>query len=357
MPDTQGYYKTLGISKTASEDEIKKAYRKLALKTHPDRNKAPDAEAQFKRVNEAFEVLSDVEKRKIYDQFGEEGLKGGGPPPPGGANGFSGGMPAGFSGFSSGGGMPGGTSFSFSASDPNDIFSSFFGGQDPFAAMSGMGGGAGGMGGSMPGGFGGMGGGMPGGFGMGGGRPGQARQQSAEPELITKPLPVTLEDLYKGTTKRLKISRKLLDSSGSQLAADNILAVDIKPGYKPGTKITFENAGDEKKDGTTQTIQFVIEEKPHPVYKREGNNLRVVVTISLLEALTGYQRTVQTIDGKTLRISGTQPVQNGHVQVFPENGMPNSKTGVRGDFIVELNVKMPTSLTPQQKIELKKILA
>lgn len=72
MPDTQGYYKTLGISKTASEDEIKKAYRKLALKTHPDRNKAPDAEAQFKRVNEAFEVLSDVEKRKIYDQFGEE---------------------------------------------------------------------------------------------------------------------------------------------------------------------------------------------------------------------------------------------------------------------------------------------
>lgn len=216
-----------------------------------------------------------------------------------------------------------------------------------------------GMGGGMPGGFGGMGGGMPGGFGgMGGGAGrGAGRSASAEPEIITKPLPVTLEDLFAGTTKRLKILRKLHFSSGSQTAAEKICEVTIKPGYKAGTKITFENAGDEKPDGTTQTIQFVIEEKPHGSLKREGDNLRAVVTLPLIDALTGYDTTVKTIEGKTLRISGSQPAQNGQIQRFPGQGMPNSKTRVRGDFIVEINIKMPASLSVQQKTDLKKILA
>lgn len=153
--NSDDYYKVLGLSKSASDSEIKKAYRKLAIKYHPDKN--PDnrekAEEQFKKVSEAYQVLSDSEKRQKYDQFGKAGLDGGG-----GGNPFGGG----------GGGF----------ADPNDIFAAFFGGQDPFQSMFGGGGGMGGMGG-FPGGIRFEMGGQPGmgGFQSMGGHPGMRRQQ------------------------------------------------------------------------------------------------------------------------------------------------------------------------------------
>jgi DnaJ-class molecular chaperone len=113
------YYKILGVSRTATDDEIKKGYRKMALKYHPDKNKEPDAEDKFKEVAEAFEVLKDKDKRVIYDKYGEEGLKG--QPSFGGGNGGQG-MPAGF------------TTFTFSG-DPFETFKNFFGDEDPFAGM------------------------------------------------------------------------------------------------------------------------------------------------------------------------------------------------------------------------------
>jgi len=165
------------------------------MQHHPDRNKddVENAKRKFQEVSEAFEVLSDKQKREIYDQFGEEGLKGGGMP-----GGGAGGFPGGFSGFSSGG--PGGArTFRFSPSDPNDIFSQFFSsmggrGGTTFNMSSGMDdefGGFGGFGGSRSrrrpmGGMGGMGG-MPGMGGFGNSPP-------AEPETITRPLPVSLEE-------------------------------------------------------------------------------------------------------------------------------------------------------------------
>jgi len=106
------FYKILGISRTATDDEIKKAYRKLALKYHPDKNKAPNAEEQFKLVAEAYEVLSDKKKREIYDQYGEEGLKGS---PSGGGGGGGG-----------GGGHPGHYTYTFHG-DPRATFAQFFG--------------------------------------------------------------------------------------------------------------------------------------------------------------------------------------------------------------------------------------
>lgn len=160
---------------------------------HPDRNKddVDNAKRKFQDVSEAFEVLSDKQKREIYDQYGEEGLKGAGPPPPG-AGGFGGGFPGGF-----GGGGGSSRSFRFSPSDPNDIFSSFF---------SGMGGSSFGMGmddDSPFGGMGGMGGrsrqrarrggGMD---GMGSGMFGMPQSPPAEPETITRPLPVSLEEYF-----------------------------------------------------------------------------------------------------------------------------------------------------------------
>ncbi|BFZ57311.1 Molecular chaperone (DnaJ super) [Savitreella phatthalungensis] len=373
------YYKTLGVSKDADDTAIKKAYRKLALKYHPDRNKDAGAEEQFKKVSEAFEVLSDKNKRQIYDQFGEAGLKGGaGGADPGAAGGFpggnpfggGGGMPGGFSFQSAGGnpfggaGGPGGGGFSFSASDPNDIFSQFFAHGDPFGG-AGAGGGSGGPGGGffnlggmggMPG-MSGMGmGGMPGMGGMGGGarsRGNGAATASPEPEIVTRALPVTLEDLFKGTTKKLRISRKVIASS---TPADKLLEVSIKPGYKAGTKINFPNAGDEKADGTTQTIQFVIEDKPHPRFRRDGDDLYTNLDLELVDALCGYDAQVETIDGKKISVSGTRPAQPGQECRFPGQGMPNSKTGKRGDLVVVTNVKMPASLSQQQKADIKRVL-
>jgi DnaJ family protein B protein 4 len=112
------YYKLLGIERNANEDDIKRAYKKMALKWHPDRNKGSEASSKkFKEISEAFEVLSDKQKRTVYDQFGEEGLKGGGGPPPGASAGPAGAGPGGFSGFS---GFPGGggNTFTFTSSGP-----------------------------------------------------------------------------------------------------------------------------------------------------------------------------------------------------------------------------------------------
>ncbi|GAO52759.1 DnaJ-domain-containing protein [Saitoella complicata NRRL Y-17804] len=358
------YYQILGVQKSASDDEIKKAYRKLALKHHPDRN-ANDVEGakkRFQEVSEAFEVLSDSEKRQIYDQLGEEGLKGGiggGGAGPSGAGGFPGGA-GGFPGGFGAGGFPGGTQFKFSTSgfppggggrggfspsDPNDIFAHF---------MNAFGGG--GMGGAS---FGGMG--MDDDIPMGGtefftngGAPRGRRPGSIpeEKEVITKPFAVSLEDIFKGATKRLKITRRK-----GGVPTEKILEIKVKPGWKPGTKITFPNEGDDLPNGTAQDIQFVLEEKPHARFTRSADDLRLEVELPLVEALTGYSRDVETIEGKKLRVQGTQPVQPGQEVRFPGHGMPISKKpGERGDLVVVFKVKMPSTLTPEKRAALKDLL-
>jgi len=181
------YYKILGVAKSASDDEIKKAYRKLALKTHPDRNKAADAQEKFQEIGEAFEVLSDPQKKRIYDQVGEDGLKYGG----GGGDGGSG-FP--------GSGFPGGGGRTFHFSNAEDIFKNFFGTSSPSGFDDDEGGGFGGM----PGGFGGI----PMGMfmnGMPGGMPGMSGQQQRQQQPASQKEPpinhtlyCTLEELYTG---------------------------------------------------------------------------------------------------------------------------------------------------------------
>ncbi|KZT41852.1 DnaJ-domain-containing protein [Sistotremastrum suecicum HHB10207 ss-3] len=341
------YYKLLGVSKDASDDEIKKAYKKQALKWHPDRN-AGNTEAaskKFKEISEAYEVLSDKNKRAVFDQFGEDGLKaggGGGGPSPGASSFGAGGFPgAGFSSFPGGGGQtftftssgggPGMSGFSgFSPSDPNDIF-----------AMGGMGG----MGGSMfddddD---------MSGGFG-----------RSGFTSEIVKPLNVSLEELFAGTTKHLKIGRKLY-GGGTE---DKVLEIVVHPGWKSGTRIKFPRAGNETgPNGEAQDLVFVVEEKSHPRFKREGSDLVVSVPLPLVDALAGPQtsrRTVEGIDGKTLTIS----VPSGVVKPGAETrvsgeGMPIRKEGVasrRGDLIVKWDITFPEKLTPAQKEGVRKVL-
>jgi len=349
-------YDQLGVSPTANQDEIKKGYRKAALKYHPDKNKDnPQAAEKFKECSQAYEILSDPEKRKIYDDYGLEFLlRGGAAPPPDGAGGnplAGGGMPG---GFDFGGGMPGG------------------GGTRTFRFSTGGGnGGAGGMGGAGAGGgmddfadifttFGG--GGAPRGAGRsqrmrtGFGDVPRPRESTPEVTTVERPLPLTLEELFRGVTKKMKIKRKTFDESGKRMTTDTVLEVPIKPGLKKGSKIKFKGVGDQE-EGGQQDLHFIVEEKPHPLFVREDNDLIHTVDLDLKEALTGWRRTVTTIDGKQLNLDKNGPTQPGSTDRYPGLGMPISKKpGTRGDFIIKYNVKFPTTLTAAQKEKLREIL-
>ncbi|PCH42046.1 DnaJ-domain-containing protein [Wolfiporia cocos MD-104 SS10] len=376
------YYKLLGVDKGASEEEIRKAYKKMALKWHPDRNAgSEEASKKFKEISEAFEVLNDKQKRAIYDQFGEEGLKGGGVPPPG-----AGGPGGGFSGF---GGFPGGggTTFSFtsgpgggfgsrsgfSPTDPQKIFEQFFG-MGGLGSMGGFGGSRSRMssnifgeddddnvGGfpfssSMPGG-------MPNGRPSSGSRFHNARQQSqsspSAPSEITKPLKVSLEDLYSGATKHLKVGRKLLTGD----TEEKVLEIQVQPGWKSGTKVRFPRTGNEQPVGEAQDLVFVVEEKPHDRFVREGNDLITHVSLPLVDALAGEggKRTVEALDGRKLQVTiPSGVVKPGQQTLVPGEGMPirkESSVRRKGDLKVKWDITFPDRLTPAQKEGIRKVLA
>lgn len=363
-------YDRLGVPATASQEEIKKAYRKNALKNHPDKN--PSGADKFKEVSEAYEILSDPEKRRNYDNYGYDFITGkAGPPPQEGDNPFAGGMPGGMGGMPGGfGGMGGGggggtRTFHFSTgggrgggfggfSDPKDIFAEFMRGGG--ASMGGGGGGA------MDdddifGGFSSFGGGRPSGGRSASGFGGRRREPEVETTVVEKPLQVSLEDTFNGTTKKLKVQRKTYDSqTGKQSVEDKILSVPIKRGLKAGSKIKYPDMGDQV-EGGVQDLHFIVKEKPHPLFTRDGDDIKHTVEIDLKEALTGWKRTVQTIEGKQLPVSSAGPTQPEWTERFPGLGMPKSKSpNSRGDFIVGVKIKFPTSLTADQKSKLKEIL-
>ncbi|GAB4826999.1 hypothetical protein Ancab_033879 [Ancistrocladus abbreviatus] len=336
------YYKILQVDKNAKDDDLKKAYRKLAMKWHPDKNpnNKKEAEAKFKQISEAYEVLSDPQKRAIYDQYGEEALKGQVPPPDAGG-------PGGTTFFHTGEGP---NIFRFNPRNANDIFAEFFGHSSPF---DGMGGGLGGMRGSSM--FGSM-------FGddifsaFGEGRPTSSVPRKATP--IERTLPCSLEELYKGTTKKMKISREIADASGKTIAVEEILTIDIKPGWKKGTKITFPEKGNEQPGVIPSDLVFIIDEKPHSAFTRDGNDLVVTQKISLAEALTGYTVHLTTLDGRTLTIPINNVIHPTYEEIVPKEGMPIPKDpSKRGNLRIKFNIRFPTRLTAEQKTGIKKLLA
>lgn len=212
----------------------------------------------------------------------------------------------------------------------------------------------GGMGG-MPG-MGGMGG-MPGGFGD------EPSSSAPPPGEIIKPLALSLEELYKGGTKRLKITRHL--QSGGQ--AEKILEVAYKAGWKKGTKIKFAGAGNEDEYGQSQTVTFVVEEKPHNRFERVDDDLVVKLNITLSQALLGpdgggaITKEVEQLDGRRIHVSlpEGQIVQPGQETRIQGEGMPVSKASSlkkSGDLVVKWNVVFPTRLSPEQKKDLRRIL-
>ena len=394
MPSGKDYYAILGVPRDADDAALKRAYRKNAVRWHPDKNEgSAEAEEKFKQVGEAYDVLSDANKRAVYDQYGEEGLKRGAPPPgtPGAAPG-AGGAPGGF-GFSS---APGGGRYEFSGDDAFHIFEQMFG-QGGFGSMSG---------GGMPGGmFGGMGGGVSGGNGMSGGfgdlfgeaGPSGARKKPRAKSQDVVSYPMTLEDLYAGGVKKMRVTREVHaypDAARAEGSAEpsargqprgsvmmrercEIIEFEVTPGWRAGTKLTFAGKGDEVPGapGRANDLVVVIEQKAHAHFTRENDHLMARVrSIPLQQALCGVRLTLPGVDGAPVSVSfggGTEGValdesgartrvtggvaRPGTRLCALGRGMPNQKTGTRGDviFVVE-SVEFPKTVTEAQRAAFKK---
>ncbi|KAL1776105.1 hypothetical protein HispidOSU_000792 [Sigmodon hispidus] len=309
------YYKILGIPSGANEDEIKKAYRKMALKYHPDKNKEPNAEEKFKEIAEAYDVLSDPKKRSLYDQYGEEGLK-------------------------TGGGTSGGSSGSFHYTfhgDPHATFASFFGGSNPFDIFFASSRSTRPFSGFDPddmdvdededpfGAF--------GRFGFNGlsrgprraPEPLYPRRKVQDPPVVHE-LRVSLEEIYHGSTKRMKITRRRLNPDGRTVRTeDKILHIVIKRGWKEGTKITFPKEGDATPDNIPADIVFVLKDKPHAHFRRDGTNVLYSALISLKEALCGCTVNIPTIDGRVIPLPCNDVIKPGTVKRLRGEGLPFPK--------------------------------
>ncbi|KAJ2077007.1 DnaJ- protein scj1 [Coemansia sp. RSA 988] len=338
------YYKILGVAQDASHQEIKRHYKMLSRKHHPDKNPGDkEAHERFIEVAEAYEVLSNDEKREIYNRYGEEGLKSQGGP--GGGAGFH---------------------------DPFDIFAQFFGGNVRFD------------------------------------RRGGERAKPRAPDVHIH-MPVTLQELYAGIEVDVDISKQAIcphcDGSGAAspddidkcttcggsgmrvfkqvlgpgivqqmqskcdecngkgkkiskpcphckgarvLRESDMLAVRVEPGMADGEEIVFEGEGDQHPDHESGSVVFHLQQQLHESYERHAEDLHAEVTVTLLDALIGFNRSITHVDGKSeikLQRQGITPP--GHVQRLAGKGMPRrrrSSDGKHGDLLITYWVQFPLSI-------------
>ncbi|RJP83197.1 MAG: J domain-containing protein [Desulfobacteraceae bacterium] len=284
------YYKILGVEKTASPDEIKKKYRKLAMKYHPDKTEGDKAaEAKFKQVSEAYAVLSDPEKRKQFDTYGssdfhqkftqEDIFKN-----------FDFGSI--FKEFGFGGG---GTRFSF-------------GGDDPM---------------------------------FGGGRRRSARQAPVKGSDIVYELPITLAEVVTGANRTISLQHA---------GHSETITVKIPVGMTDGKKLRLTGKGEASRfGGPSGDLYILAKVQPDPVFRAEDHDLHVVREIKLTEALLGTTVLVPTIDKKEYTLTIPPGTKHKTKMRLSGQGLPAMKTGTRGNLYVHIHVRMPGSLTEEQK--------
>ena len=341
------YYKTLGVSKTASEDELKKAYRKLAMEHHPDRNKDnKEAEEKFKEISEAYDTLKDPEKRAAYDRFGKGGN------PFGGGGGFGGGGRGDFSGF--------GSAFS-------DIFEDMFGGA-----------------------------------GGGGGRASNGPQRGSDVQFT---LEISLDDAYKGKDTKMKIptvescdsckgsgsegggaSEQCPTCSGSgrvratqgfftiertcptcngqgtvvknpckkcsgqgRVRGEKTLTVNIPAGIEDGRRIRLSGEGEAgARGGPKGDLYVLINVKPHTFFRRDGANLYCRVPLPMTTAALGGTIDVPIIEGAKTSIKIPPGTQTGQQLRLKGKGMSIMRSTSRGDMYIEIFVEIPVNLDKKQ---------
>ena len=348
------YYDVLGVAKGASADEIKKGYRKKAKELHPDRNADnPEAENQFKEVNEAYEVLKDADKKAAYDRFGHAAFEGG--------MGGGGGRP--------GGGFHGGQGdFASAFSDVfDDLFGDFMGGR---------------------------------------GGPGGGRQRAARGSDLRYNLRVTLEEAFSGLQKTINVPTSVscaaCDGSGAEGGAepttcptcsgmgkvraqqgfftvertcptcsglgqiiqnpckkcggqgrvhkDRALSVNIPAGVETGTRIRLAGEGEAgMRGGPSGDLYIFIEVEPHKIFERENSNLFCRVPVAMATAALGGDIEVPTIDGGRSRVKIPAGSQSGRQMRLRSKGMPALRGGPAGDMFIELAVETPVNLTSRQK--------
>jgi DnaJ-class molecular chaperone len=313
------YYSTLGVAKTATEKEIKQAYRKLARKHHPDVNPGDkSAEAKFKEINEAYEVLGDPDKRKKYDELGAnwrayENVPPGGPGAPGGP---------GFGWNVNTGGQPGGGYRTMTEEEMREMFGDGHPFSDFFQTFFG---GGGGFGGDVRG---------------GSGRGGRARARGGRD--IEQELQLGLEDAYHGALRRLSMR---LD--GQVRSVD----VRIPAGVGDGSRVRVSGEGEPGSGGgPAGDLYLRVRITPHQSFERKGQDLYRRVQIPLTTAVLGGEVEVQTITGKSLRLKVPAATQNGQVFRLRGHGMPIvGKAGEHGDLFATADVQVPRQLTPEQR--------
>lgn len=343
--ESDSYYKILDVNRNATPKEIKKAYHKMSMEYHPDRNKAPNARDKFATIAEAYEVLKDQDKRQTYDRHGKEGVKQQAARGDGGA-------------------------------DPFEQFEEMFGG-----------------------GFG----------GFGGGRRGGRRQQRRKgPELNTK-IRLTLEELYTGKEIPFLMSKTVVcdhcRGSGAEDPEDikqcttcggqgiRMMRQQVAPGFvqqyqmecdvcggqgkvirrkchacngtkthdghekmnlyvekgmTSGNKIDFSGGAREYIEWNASDLVFTVQEIAHQKYKRKGSNLMAKLNITLKEALLGFDRTITSLDNRQIRVKKDGTSQPGDVVRVSGEGMPVRNYGSKGDLLVTLNVNLPSEMSAEK---------
>lgn len=311
MAAARDYYKILGVSKNASKKDIKKAYRNLARKYHPDLN--PDdkmAEEKFKELQEAHEVLSDEEKRKTYDMFGSAEFR------PGGQTTWR------------RAGDPGGSSYQYTYSSKDfpgfeDIFKDILGFRGDPRARRGTGGGMGGAFRDI--------------FSY------ASREKPTKGKDLEYQIEIDFNTAIKGGVRDISISRQRLNN----VITEN-LSVKIPPGVATGSKIRVQGKGESGGRGDKGDLYLRIKVKPHPMFKRKQDDIYLELPITYYEAALGKQVDVPTIDG-TAKVSIPSGVQNGTKLRLKGKGVQNVKTKVRGNQYVEIKIVMPDNIKESDK--------
>lgn len=275
------YYDILEIKKTASENDIKKAYRKLALKYHPDKAKSDATpsdkaahEEKFKKISEAYTVLSDPEKRKKYDMFGKEGVDGSG------ENGFH---------FNTSGGM-----------NPDDLFRQVFGGGDffegdnPFIHIHSA-----------------------------------HRQQKGK--LIVRELAMTLEEVFKGSTRKLKVP------SGENTT--EIVDVNIPRGADNKIGYIYRNKVYAGENIIPSDMKVIVSLKDHPIFTRHGDDLHMKLDVTVKEAMNGIKKELKMIDGDMYKLSINKLSESDYIHILNNKGLYGHNSNRRGSLHIHFNVK------------------